>query len=237
MDSSNKSNGEKKHWLDYTKFGLEVLGFLVLCLYAAFTIKIFNASNKAADAAKRAADIADATLKASQRSFEMDERPYLVMFGTPEFQRPPAADGKTIRVNITFKNIGKTPAVRSSTLIHLIRFFPGKQDPAGFDKLFNFLEAAFADLRREASVPQRYASASRQDLAPNATFFSSVENTTAFSAKELAELTTGDMALYCIARTVYADAFKNDYETEACNIYWGTDYRIWHICDSHNIIK
>jgi hypothetical protein len=42
---------EKKHWLDYVTFGLELLGLVVLCIYAAYTIKIYCANQQAANAA------------------------------------------------------------------------------------------------------------------------------------------------------------------------------------------
>ena len=43
----------KKHWLDYVTLGLELFGLIVLCVYADYTIKIYHANQKAADAAQR----------------------------------------------------------------------------------------------------------------------------------------------------------------------------------------
>ena len=47
-----KSYAEQKHWLDYVTFGLELLGLIVLCVYAGYTIKIYCANQEAADAAQ-----------------------------------------------------------------------------------------------------------------------------------------------------------------------------------------
>jgi hypothetical protein len=58
---------EKKHWLDYMAFGMELLGLIVLCVYAAYTIKIYGANDKSATAAKSAADTAHAALVLSNR--------------------------------------------------------------------------------------------------------------------------------------------------------------------------
>ncbi len=50
---NEQSFNQKKHWLDYVTFGLELFGLIVLCVYAAYTIKIYYANQKAADAAQR----------------------------------------------------------------------------------------------------------------------------------------------------------------------------------------
>jgi hypothetical protein len=57
----------QKHWLDYVTFGLELLGLLVLGIYASYTIKIYCANKQAADAATSAADTAHAALVLGQR--------------------------------------------------------------------------------------------------------------------------------------------------------------------------
>ena len=46
-----KSQKAKRDWFDYVKGVLEVAGLIVLCVYAAFTIKIYRANQQAADAA------------------------------------------------------------------------------------------------------------------------------------------------------------------------------------------
>jgi hypothetical protein len=48
---NGKTEEPKKHWIDYSKFGLEICGFIVLCVYAYFTIRIYCANQQAANAA------------------------------------------------------------------------------------------------------------------------------------------------------------------------------------------
>ena len=51
-------------------FGMELLGFVILCVYAAYTIKIYRASKQSADAATSAA-------KTAAEQLEMTERPWI----------------------------------------------------------------------------------------------------------------------------------------------------------------
>ena len=50
-----ESDKTEKHWLDYATFGMEVLGFAALCIYATITWNIYCANRKSADAAESAA--------------------------------------------------------------------------------------------------------------------------------------------------------------------------------------
>jgi hypothetical protein len=74
-------------------------------------IKQFPEIKKSAAAAQSAAETADATLKDSQKSFVINERPYMVMDGAPEFVTLPDTTSE-IQANATIRNIGKTPAIR-----------------------------------------------------------------------------------------------------------------------------
>jgi|SRR5581483_3515314 len=49
---------KKRDWLDYGIGILQLVGLIILCVYAAFTVGIFCANKKAADAAKQSADAA-----------------------------------------------------------------------------------------------------------------------------------------------------------------------------------
>jgi hypothetical protein len=61
-------NTEKSRW-DKFKEGAEVVGIVVLIVYAIYTIKMYYANKEAADAAKKAADIAADALQSSNESF------------------------------------------------------------------------------------------------------------------------------------------------------------------------
>jgi hypothetical protein len=53
-----KAEKPKKHWLDYATFGVEILGLAGLAIYACLTRGIYTETQKAANAAKNAADTA-----------------------------------------------------------------------------------------------------------------------------------------------------------------------------------
>jgi hypothetical protein len=59
-----------EHRLRDPKFALELAGFVVLCVYAAFTIRMYYANRDSADAAKESADTAS-------RQLEMVDRPWI----------------------------------------------------------------------------------------------------------------------------------------------------------------
>jgi hypothetical protein len=86
---------EKKHWLDYVTFGLELLGLIVLCIYAAYTIKIYCANKKAADAAKSAADTAASEL-------ELTHRPWV--YTDIEITKPLTFDSSGAQIEIKDEN-------------------------------------------------------------------------------------------------------------------------------------
>lgn len=90
------SRDDKKHWLDYVTAGLEIIGLIVLCIYAAYTIKIYCANKKSADAAKDAADIAREALTDVQRAFVYDS-----------FNQ--GQDGNFLRITVGWENSGTTP--------------------------------------------------------------------------------------------------------------------------------
>lgn len=110
---SEDSRKKAKHWLDYVTFGLELLGFVVLCVYAAYTIRIYCANKKAADAAKRSADIAAQTMR-------IDERAWVnVSVG-----KAPMIDNSPLQIPVTLTNDGRTPAlnVTGNIVINLLRY-------------------------------------------------------------------------------------------------------------------
>jgi hypothetical protein len=71
-----------------------------------------GAPERSATAAKSAADTADAPLKNQQKSFEIDQRPYMVVEGAPRFSGNGLMAQKGITVNIAFRDVGRTPAMK-----------------------------------------------------------------------------------------------------------------------------
>lgn len=225
------------HRLVWFTFGLLIASFIgngVAIYQSVIAKRAADAATIGANAAASAAKTADATLKSSQKSFRTDLRPYLVT-DIPQFLEPPAANGKTIRANVTFKDIGRTPALNDVNYVNLLRYRATKST----DKFVAFLERSFADLRKKVANQEgaKYGRLARRDVAPTATIFTTAEDTTPLSVQEVPELEKGTLTLFFVGIAKYTDAFDESYETEFCYFYFGTDPRTWHICDSHNIIK
>ncbi len=99
---------KKRDWFDYGKGVLEIAGLVVLCVYAAYTIKIYCANKKAADAAKSSADTAhDALVRSS--------RPWIGVIGSPVvLDLRPALDTQLMlaaSMTMIVKNYGPSPAL------------------------------------------------------------------------------------------------------------------------------
>jgi hypothetical protein len=113
---------------------VEYSGVLILGIYTAFTIGMYFANKKAADAAKSAADAASSALKTSQTQFQIDDRTYvwpgkiafpplIVPNGTPLDQAeggPHPQRGASLFVNFYLRNTGRSPAKDAITDHHVV---------------------------------------------------------------------------------------------------------------------
>ncbi|HXM61822.1 MAG TPA: hypothetical protein VN950_13275 [Terriglobales bacterium] len=94
------------------KFALELAGFIVLCVYAFFTILMYRANRDSADASKEASDTSKEALRTVQRAFVISDviqhqrsaRP--VPLGKPEI---------VWQFSPVWENAGATPAVPAIT--------------------------------------------------------------------------------------------------------------------------
>jgi hypothetical protein len=200
--------------------------------------KSTKAANDSAVAAKSAADTADATLKSSQKSFEIDQRPYIVT-EIPQFSGNGLVADKDIQANITFKNIGRTPALKYFVNASLLRYDPSPKGPKGQARFKRFLNSAFDELKSKDTIGRKEidASPTEQDIAPNATQFSTNANLIVIPTKEFPRITTSDITLFYVGVASYTDAFGGKYRTEFCYFYFGTNPSTWHICDAFNTIR
>jgi hypothetical protein len=214
-------------------------GYTAVAAYQAYQMKIATqAARDGAAAAKSAGETALATLNSSKESFQIEQRPYVVTENL-QFVVGPLAPGLT-SINITFRNIGRTPAIRVKREIALLRFHPApKITPSGVAKLVKFLDGSFQNLEGtlDLAAGEKYAEAAREDLAPNATTFSTGELKEPLTAPEIPLIQKGDLTLFYIGVIRYTDAYNGRYETQFCRMYWGPNPNIVHICDSHNLIK
>jgi hypothetical protein len=222
--------------------------FLAATIYAGIAAKQLKqmrvateAAQKSADAAKSAADTANTALVNSQKSFEIDQRPNMVA-DTPVFSGNGLSPDKAIQANITFKNIGRTPGRKYAMNVNLLRFDPGK-GAKGRNKLIRFLIASFGTLKsKNASARKELEKYGiEQDIAPNATVFttnpSDGPNSAIIPIQEFPKIETGEISLFYVGVVTYSDAFQGSYQTEFCYVYFGTDPKTWHFCDSHNTIE
>ena len=207
-------------------------------------IRQYPEIQKSANAAKSAADTADATLKNQQRSFEIDERPYLVG-QTPAFSGPPLAANTSIHINFTFKNIGRTPALKEFTYIILSPFRVPKGSLATKRATVRkFLADHMSQIREKESrfrseishIPEV-----RMDVAPGAeSFTSNVGDDVILSTDEftrLRRLYDNDIVLFALGLSTYTDAFGHPYETQYCWFYVGPDTNMWHVYEAYNVIQ
>jgi hypothetical protein len=174
------------------------------------------------------------TEEQTQKSFQIDERPYVTIDGTPQFIQPPNTAGIPLSANVEFKDIGKTPAIKTVWFVDLLPYRATNRPD-----YLKFVENAFADLRktRDTTLKEHAAEIGR-DIAPAATTFST-ESSRALSGPEMIDMSKGDGSFIVLSVGIvnYTDAFGGSYETEFCYFFAGSDPRVWHICDAHNTIR
>jgi hypothetical protein len=233
-------------WLQLgANVALAVIGVVAICIYGgelnvmkgqlSELVKQYPELQKSAEAAKSAADTADATLKSSKESFQIEQRPYVIA-ETPKFIEP--WQKTTARSNITFRNIGHSPAFDAYELARLDKVsFKSRTQTSlilGIDNMFKRI----AEEEREAEGPLGQE-LDKLDLAPQAT--------TAYITKSLAEPTSdndvskiesGDTILVYIGAIQYKGGGdrKQLFETQFCFFFFGKE-PIWHYCPTHNTIK
>ena len=112
---------EKDCW-DHVKTGAELLGIVLLAVYTAYTIKMYCANKKAAEAAKQSADT-------GQSELELSKRPWI----SAEFSiiGPLTIDneGAHLTVQVTPDNVGNSPAVKGVEQISMYAAFLTYPDP------------------------------------------------------------------------------------------------------------
>jgi len=170
-----------------------------------------------------------------RRNFVVNERPYMVVDGIPQFLTPLTAN-TPIHANITFKNIGKTPSMRLFGNVKLVKF----RGTYGSKEFWQFITSSFDDLSRDDSNGRKELreTGAERDIAPNAPMFGTSQNAIMLSDTELSDLQdSGTVILYYIGIVSYTDGSGADYKTELCQGYWGKDPQRWILCDRYNRIR
>jgi hypothetical protein len=103
LTSSNDGTASQpeKDWWDKTISVFQVVGVVLLAVYTCYTIKMYRANKRAADAARDSAEIATKTMHIDQRAWMN------VVIGKVVPQ-----DGSPIKMPVRIVNTGKTPAYK-----------------------------------------------------------------------------------------------------------------------------
>jgi hypothetical protein len=186
--------------------------------------------------AGRNAATAEKTLISSENHFILEERPYLVS-ETPDFVSLPIIADAGIQANMWIKNLGKTPAIKQITNTHFLRYPVTNQS----DYII-FIESTFADLKRRNERGRKEVAAlsklsAGKDVAPGDHFFNTSQEQVSLSSTQIGLVKIDKIELFYVGVTSYLDVFGNMYETQFCYIFTGPNPKVWHICDSHNIIR
>jgi hypothetical protein len=195
-------------WVEVTQLiingALAIIGIVALWIYygqlrvmrgqLGEIIKQYPELQKSADAAKSAAETANATLKSSEKSFIIDQRPYVIVEGNGLHfvTYPPVAD-QPIEITTFLKNVGKTPAIQIVMNIHLLTFkgkaiagLAKKEIRQEQQRYISLLEPAFLKLRsddekiRSEIIKLKNLSVG-QDLAPLSDTFMTSHNPVSIS--------------------------------------------------------
>jgi hypothetical protein len=262
QERKREAEGERQHATQrsvrratWATFVATLLAFGAAAVYAYYAhqtlVEIQKQTpqvEKSAIAAKKAADTAHDTLINSQKAFEMDERPYLVVDShRPIFALNGFVANQKLSVNVDFKNIGKEPAIRQITAMHLVNYQgPEKKlTQAGYqERLRSFTDNWFDKMRREAKKGSteigEYIKGHGEDIAPSDSWFASTNDNYVLSPTEYASIannTDPEGLLLLFVVVTYSDGFGNSYETDVCQMFWGTHPEIWHRCPAYNTIR
>jgi hypothetical protein len=136
---------EKDFW-DHVKTGAEILGIILLAIYTGYTIKMYCANKKAADAAKSAADTAhDAFVKGTRPWLGVDGPLVITSAPVIETLKSDMKGYRNVRASYQFtvKNFGTAPALhyaQNSTIV--INSPPTPDGLADFSQFKNDADAA-----------------------------------------------------------------------------------------------
>jgi len=113
------------HWWDVAKPYVEICGVALLAIYTGFTIAIYSANKKSADAAESAATTASNALSDARKNFLAEQRPILWLtndIGEPKvFTNPKDPSEGQILWTWHYTNYGKTPP-KKITFEHYFKF-------------------------------------------------------------------------------------------------------------------
>jgi hypothetical protein len=239
-DKKTDHTKSPSNWWDRAKPWVELGGVILLAIYTGFTIAMYFANKKSADAAKQAAKTAQEALIDSQASFKLQNRPYVIVPGTATFVVDKKGHIDKTRANVAYRNVGKTPGqdVVLTSYFTVVRI--NIEKPTWEEWVGIFEEAFKPVIERKGEVFRSGAPAQNMDVAPDApASFSSQElNGNLSKTDELKLRETGRVMLVFSGRLYYKGfERKESYTTDFCFWYFGLDPQTWHYCPVHNTLN
>ena len=113
VTNPTETKKDREYRLNRNRFWVEILTLVAVVAYALIAYQQWEEMRKSTEAATKAAQIAEATLKSTKDSFERDQRAWIIVEKLLLEDEPRI--GQKITVHGRFQNTGKTPA-RKETL-------------------------------------------------------------------------------------------------------------------------
>jgi hypothetical protein len=209
----------EKDWWDKHKRWAELLGLIILAIYTTYTIKMYCANKRAADAATSAADTANRSLIETNRSwieFSLDESP----------QKPTKSIEQLLAQLTEFsfllnvKNIGRFP-IRGIHMEGSVEL-PNSNEPVSHDRFFG-------NLHGKAGMNILYPERSTKFTA---TWFQKSRNgglqPVEISEPDRKELLAGSKYIMVYARATFDDGFGKHW-VEFCEPFIFEQTRSWKL--------
>jgi hypothetical protein len=211
----------EKDWWNKAKPFVELGGISLLFIYTLFTIFTWRQVKKSVDEAVKA------------------QRPYIVEDGRPQFVALPETLHPT--VNISFKNVGKTPAKYVAGVHRLSPYrgvSPSLSRKENSVQLMVFVEQQFKELNAEADGIYWSVATNHIDVAPDQhSPFQTIELSSPMFAEDIARMNSEETILVWVGVERYRDSLGKLYQTDFCSFHTGHDSPdVWHYCGTHNTI-
>jgi len=263
-NGSNNQNGAAQElarefrWVEGLQlsinFVLAIIGAIALWIYSGQLEQMRISTNQTERTliltqgqlaiASRNANIAAKALDNSEKSFVADNRPFMVGFG-PSWATGLSKDSR-LYANITFKNIGKTPALKQLSFARLVQFVVDRKQTNSkrAKSLRQVVVGVFDKFHEEEKMARKIIEKlpiAENDVAPGEDFWASSQDNIVLSETEFKELTESNTdpsrILFFMALVTYTDAFATPYQTEICWFFAGSNPALWHRCDVYHRIK
>ena len=195
---------------------------------SAQTDRLIYAATGIAGSMAESVSKADAAMNASIEAFRIEQRPYLILDGSPHFLNPTLSINPEI--NVAWRNVGKTPARKVQSFARFMVY----RGPHYTGELMRVSELEFEKLTLEA----KHTHQEGFDLAPGQQNpFGTKSLDAPLTAEDLPKIANTKEALVVIGLTRYRDHFGRMFQTDFCMYFFGPTNSPWHYCDARNTIR